>query len=531
MKRRRRLASVAPLVPFIAAALAATSAAPGCYGATEIDVTITTTVPCTSPSSLTTQIFTGATGTKDFGTAPAAETEACGAAEPRVGTLSIVPTVARDDQFDLEVVGAVGVPTTDCRDASLGSDSGTAAASTATKGCIVARRRVSFRPHKTQGFTVLLDARCIGVPCGTDQTCDQGVCTSTADCTDLGCPRELGTVAVDAGPDAVADASSADAQLDAGDAGDAGDAAPLLCPTTPEVVVDTQNIVGRLTLDGDDLVYVNQTTSTTTREVQRVPRSGVKTGAGLRTVRTVSGLTAATAGPLGTAWAGFAPGVLTVTLNAAGGSDVTAISSALAGPNGLAFAGSSIVGITAIGGGAVTGFKVFAAQGMSITFGKDAIPGAGSKIVSDARGDFYGVVGTGTLIHYRVDATGPVGVWTTSAGSVREDIALANGMIYFVVTSTNQGIHRVPVDGAPSPTPTYTGMPWSAGVPSSLAADDTTLYALEGTSISTTPITAGSAVKFTTLTNTNGPANRLEVDDRCVYWVESNTRIMRRAKR
>ena len=74
-------------------------------------------------------------------------------------------------------------------------------------------------------------------------------------------------------------------------------------------------------------------------------------------------------------------------------------------------------------------------------------------------------------------------------------------------------------------------MAWSSALPTSLAADDTTLYALEGTTISTTPITAGAAVKATTLTMTSAAANHLEVDDRCVYWVESNTRIMRRSKR
>lgn len=47
---------------------------------------------CSPGTALTTQIFTGAVGSSDFGTAPAAETDRCAPDEPRVGTLSIVPS-------------------------------------------------------------------------------------------------------------------------------------------------------------------------------------------------------------------------------------------------------------------------------------------------------------------------------------------------------------------------------------------------------------------------------------------------------
>ena len=122
-----------------------------------------------------------------------ATTTECGSDEPRIGTLAIVPSGSRDDQFDLEVVAGVGVSASSCRENIT--------------GCIVARRRVSFRPHQSLTLPILLSDRCIGVPCDVDQTCDLGTCTSFADCNESGCPRERGDVAVDAGTDA-ADASS-----------------------------------------------------------------------------------------------------------------------------------------------------------------------------------------------------------------------------------------------------------------------------------------------------------------------------------
>ena len=74
---------VAPLGVAIALVLVATAGSiAGCFGATEIDVELTTTVPC--EKRIQTQLFTGARGTTDFGAAPAAETDECTAtAEPR----------------------------------------------------------------------------------------------------------------------------------------------------------------------------------------------------------------------------------------------------------------------------------------------------------------------------------------------------------------------------------------------------------------------------------------------------------------
>jgi hypothetical protein len=526
------------------AAVVVASGAPGCYGATEISVAVTTTIACSPTVGLTTQIFTGAMGTTDFGTAPAAETTACGATEPRVGTLSLVPGGARDGQFDLEVVGAVGVSPADCRDASLGRGAaapGAVVPSTPT-GCVVARRRVSFRPHKSLTVPVLLSAKCIGVSCGADETCDLGVCTRAAECTDDGCPRERGEVVVDAGPDGVdaADVFVPDAPVDTADA---ADAAPPRCTTTPEVVIDGQNILGQLSMNGDDLVYADRSSNGT--EVRRVPRGGVSLAPGLRKTA-VAELTAVTTGPTGIAWAVFSGPVggvgqrqLRVTVTPTGAPPVTAMIAAAAGTQSIAFAGSQVVGVTSI----TTGFVAFATTGTAIGLeANDALPGASSEVLSDTRGHFYGVakvdVGMKAAVFHATGGAMPTLAWKTQAPFMEGDIALANDMIYFVVPTPTAvggpavGIHRLAVDVIPPAA--YAGVPWSTAViPTSMAADPTTLYQLASDVIYTTPLTvpAPTDTSATMLTPTGTLAAGLQVDDLCVYWIEGGTRIMRRSKK
>ena len=157
----------------------ATGAVGGCFAATELSLVVTTTARC--EDHIETEIDTGNRSDVDFGSSPAAVTRECSTAEPRLGTLTIVPTGSRDDQFDVDVVAGVGVAASTCR-------------AKAFKSCIIARRRVSFRPHKALTLPILLSDRCVGVPCDVDRTCDLGVCVPMADCTESGCPRERGDV-------------------------------------------------------------------------------------------------------------------------------------------------------------------------------------------------------------------------------------------------------------------------------------------------------------------------------------------------
>jgi hypothetical protein len=93
------------VIAVLASTLFVVGAASGCYGATEIRVELTTTAPCTN--GMETQLFTGARGTTDFGTASAAGTQACAS---DLGTLSIVPSGSREARSEAESL-RIGPPT------------------------------------------------------------------------------------------------------------------------------------------------------------------------------------------------------------------------------------------------------------------------------------------------------------------------------------------------------------------------------------------------------------------------------------
>ncbi|MDB5217882.1 MAG: repeat domain protein [Myxococcaceae bacterium] len=537
MKTRYWLRLVPSLAPLAVAALVTAGAAPGCYGATEIDVTVTTTVACTGTTALTTQVFTGPTGTKDFGTAPAAETVACGDVEPRVGTLSIVPSGARDDQFDIEVVGAVGVPTSACRDASLGGDGGSAGTTTTspTTGCIVARRRVSFRPHKSQGFTVRLDAQCIGVPCGVDQTCDVGICTPTADCTDLGCPRERNDVAVEAGVDAQPDAPI-DAPIDAH--ADAGSR----CGPSAEVVIDGQSIVGPLAMQGTDFLYVDAvptagTGSPTVTEIRRVPRAGA-------TVAKVVQAAQPTSSPQYAVVAASSTDVGFAAVTGAPSTSLAVVGTGAFGGGSFAEPAIALAGTTMVGfwrpqaSNTWRAFSMFGAFPSVVngpTSGTATLPGRVAEVLVDELGDFYGVGMPNALVHYKFDPAGkaPVEVGKlVTFTSVVGDIALAPPDIYFAGNAppgNNNAIYKVNRGAIKD---TFNDAPFLsvAALPKSMTSDGTSLYFIIDHTLSRVDFVASGA-GMTVTSSIGANSDRVEVDDQCVYWVENGTTIMKRAKR
>lgn len=510
----RRIASLLSLAPLVVAALVTAAAGPGCYGATAIQVQVTTTVSCATGASLTTQIFTGATGTTDFGTAPAAETDRCVASEPRVGTLSVVPSGARDDQFDLEVVGAVGVPIADCRPIMSGGAPAATSGVTKTKGCIVARRRVSFRPHKSLTVPVLLSDRCIDVPCGVDQTCDLGICAPTSLCDETGCPRERADVG--AAPDAgtVPDAA-ADAPIDAG---------PVTgkCGPVAEIVVDEQAIQGPLAMDGEDFVYANIPT-VLGAEIRRVPRAGGPA----TTVQAVPYLVTVTASGGMLAWGVDASGQLAFTRRLPGKADLAyAPLPYMPTYMATAFAGPHVVGVASSAAGA----QAFALSDVA-TFEATFAAGPMPEIVIDDQKHFYGAARSQVLMHYLVDGTGtPVQVGhIANGGAPMGDLAIAQHTIFVALAGTHAGIHRIDRAAIADP---YTAAAWLAttALPQSLESDGISLYYLTGTTLSRTLIIA-SGPSPVDLAQTGIDADRLRVDDACVYWVEGKgKRIMKRLK-
>jgi hypothetical protein len=506
------------MVVTLAACAAAIGPTSGCYGATEIRLALTTNAPCPN-GRLETEIYTGGRGTNDFGTVSVATVQACG---PDLGTLSIVPSGTRDDQFDLEVVSGVGVSIAACRPESLGQVDPTKAPDRST-GCIVARRRVSFRPHQSLSLPIKLDSSCIGVPCGLDATCDLGVCTPTADCTDLGCPRERAEVGVDAGP--VADAA-VDAATDASVDGPI-DGGPVTgkCGPVAEIVVDKQAIQGPLTMDGENFVYANIPT-VLGAEVRRVPR----VGGPATTVQAVPYLVTATASGGALAWGVDASGQLAFTRRVPGQADrvyapVPYMPSYLA----TAIAGSYVVGL-ANSLNAAGGAHAFALADIP-KFEPTSAAGPMGEIVVDDENHFYGVAGSQVVMHYRVDGSGvPVQVGRiANGGTPMGDIAIAQHIVFVALAGPRSGIHRIDRAAIADP---YSGGAWLAttALPQSLESDGTSLYYLTGTTLSRSSIVA-SGPSPVDLAQTGTDADRLRVDDTCVYWVEGKgKRIMKRLK-
>ncbi|MDB5217881.1 MAG: repeat domain protein [Myxococcaceae bacterium] len=523
-KRPPRRASGLLLAPLALAAVIAASAAPGCYGATEIDVTLSTTADC---SRMVTQVFTGATGIKDFGSSPAVETTQCDATVGgRIGTLSIVPSGSRDGHFDLEVVGAVGVPASDCRAIMNATSSGGAVVPAKTTGCIVARRRVSFRPHKPISLPILLSASCIDVPCGLDQTCDVGVCTPTVACDESGCPRER---QVDGSalppPDAGIDASA-----------DAADAA-VHCGPSPELVVDGQNIVGQLSLAGaDSLVYLDVagTVGAERGEARRVARAGgvPDSVASAPQPYAFAGNTEifALASRFGGSTEMFRRGsdgtLQTVLL---GGNQIT-----------MAFSGNTAVGFVSLA--ASSTLQAFAisdvtADGGDVTaLDPQQVPGPVPEVLADEDGDFYGVSLPGVLVHYTLAGAAPHYAGKLGFATAVGDIAVSNRTVYLAAAldSGAGGIFRVPggsILDTTMETP-WIVLPAGASMPQSLATDGVSLYYLTGTTVSRAELAASGAMMppITQIATTRPNADRLQVDDHCIYWVEDGVRIMRQAK-
>lgn len=176
----------------VAALTSTVTLAAGCYGATAVRVVLGTNLPC---AERVTSLYVGRPGERTSD--PRAVTDRCGAPGPEnIGDVMLVPSAGRDDRVLVEVISAPrGKAPEVCR--------------TDATDCVVARRLVSYRSHETRRLPVFLSDRCLGVPCGLDETCVDGRC-ATADidapdfCADNGCDGgapEAGTADVGA-PDA-----------------------------------------------------------------------------------------------------------------------------------------------------------------------------------------------------------------------------------------------------------------------------------------------------------------------------------------
>lgn len=85
----------------------------------------------------------------------------------QIGTLVLLPSDDRDEPVSVRVV------------MGLGRDPSTCTLEDA-KGCIIARRRLSFVPHSPLALPIALYAACEGIPCDANTTCTAlGTCVSS----------------------------------------------------------------------------------------------------------------------------------------------------------------------------------------------------------------------------------------------------------------------------------------------------------------------------------------------------------------
>jgi len=126
----------------------------GCRSPTEITLILRTDVPCAE--------MTGITIAMQGDEAPRTESRSCDASGA-LGTIVLVPSGAKTDALDIEVVGGRGVEPASCSP-KLGPN------------CILARRRIRYLPHVPLTMPIDLRGACAGIRCVPGDTCVAGVC-------------------------------------------------------------------------------------------------------------------------------------------------------------------------------------------------------------------------------------------------------------------------------------------------------------------------------------------------------------------
>lgn len=175
-------------------ALASITASTSCGEATSITLEITTNLSCHGSPALEVGIATGDLASID-GRPFSATKSWCEPSAGRIGSLVLVPSGADDAEVAVRVVAGIGRPADSCEGDFA--------------GCIVERRIARFVPNTNVLVTVLLSEICVGVKCGAQQTCRDGLCVGVAGVTgaaDAGRAIEAGA---DAGVDSgrIVDAS------------------------------------------------------------------------------------------------------------------------------------------------------------------------------------------------------------------------------------------------------------------------------------------------------------------------------------
>lgn len=158
----------APLFALILLAVAAF--VPSCLEPTQVQLELTTDVPCDEVGGVAITVGTpGALESKP----PAAVSLVC-RDDGTLGTLVVVPSGERDAELAVRVVAGRNLEVEQCEPPEYGPKG------TPDTGCIVARRTLRFLPHEPLVLPIVMRAVCVGEPCDPAQTCVLGTCVEAA---------------------------------------------------------------------------------------------------------------------------------------------------------------------------------------------------------------------------------------------------------------------------------------------------------------------------------------------------------------
>jgi hypothetical protein len=139
-----------------------------CRAPTEIELTIHTDLPCTERTMWQgVAVYVGAAGPGLESKESTLVTHACDK-NGLVGSLVITPSGEDDDLVGVRVVAGTTTLPEDCHDKGY-------------EGCIVARRRLRFRPNQKLSLDVELEGQCEYIPCDSDSTCLSGTCIGVSE--------------------------------------------------------------------------------------------------------------------------------------------------------------------------------------------------------------------------------------------------------------------------------------------------------------------------------------------------------------
>jgi hypothetical protein len=149
----------------IVAAFVAGGIVAGCRAPTEIDVAVTTDLPCSDVAA--TGVAVGELGTGLESASISTTSTTC--TDGKLGTVVLVPSGDEGAAVAFKVVVA--------RKATQSSVDACVANPT-SKGCITARRALRFIANESLDVAVSMTTACEGTPCENDATCVDGVCRS-----------------------------------------------------------------------------------------------------------------------------------------------------------------------------------------------------------------------------------------------------------------------------------------------------------------------------------------------------------------